>query len=222
MLRPGPSIAAGPITPLLPVTDGMDDPAPRTPWQPSGDFERHIASPPTPAHGCAGRTAEHGSPARAKGPPKSRMHKCNRGALPCSDTASQQEDVSTRARESAQPHRQRLTGDSIHEGSGGASRTDGKPVIRLVSQGSPMQTWPIQDAKARFSEFLETCLAQGPQMVTKRGSEAAVLVPVDEWRRLQAAARPSLKQLLLSEEGRCHLIVPARGRARRRAPIAAR
>jgi len=40
-----------------------------------------------------------------------------------------------------------------------------------------MQTWPIQDAKARFSEFLETCLAEGPQMVTKRGSEAAVLVP---------------------------------------------
>ena len=22
-----------------------------------------------------------------------------------------------------------------------------------------MQTWPVQDAKARFSEFLETCLA---------------------------------------------------------------
>ncbi len=85
-----------------------------------------------------------------------------------------------------------------------------------------MRTWPIQDAKARFSEFLETCLAQGPQMVTKRGSEAAVLVPVDEWRRLQAAARPSLKQLLLSEQGRGELILPARGRARRRAPTAAR
>jgi antitoxin Phd len=85
-----------------------------------------------------------------------------------------------------------------------------------------MQTWPIQDAKARFSEFLETCLAQGPQMVTKRGSEAAVLVPVDEWRRLQAAARPSLKQLLLSEQGRGDMILPARGRARRRSPTAAR
>mgnify|MGYP000927428349 CR=1 FL=1 len=83
-----------------------------------------------------------------------------------------------------------------------------------------MQTWPIQDAKARFSEFLETCLAQGPQMVTKRGSETAVLVPVDEWRRLQAAARPSLKQLLLSEHGRVDLTLPARGRARRRAPFA--
>jgi prevent-host-death family protein len=42
-----------------------------------------------------------------------------------------------------------------------------------------MQTWPIQDAEARFSEFLERCLAEGPQMVTKRGAEAAVLVPVE-------------------------------------------
>ena len=85
-----------------------------------------------------------------------------------------------------------------------------------------MQTWPVQDAKARFSEFLETCLSEGPQMVTKRGAEAAVLVPVDEWRRLQAAARTSLKQLLLSDEGRGELTLPARGQARRRVPTAAR
>ena len=85
-----------------------------------------------------------------------------------------------------------------------------------------MQTWPIQDAKARFSELIETCLAEGPQMVTKRGSEAAVLVPVNEWRRLQAAARPSLKQLLLSDQGRADLVLPSRGHARRRVPTAAR
>ena len=81
-----------------------------------------------------------------------------------------------------------------------------------------MQTWPIHDAKARFSEFLETCLVEGPQMVTKRGSEAAVLVPVDEWRRLHAAARPSLKQLLLSTAARGDLALPVRGKARRRSP----
>ncbi len=83
-----------------------------------------------------------------------------------------------------------------------------------------MQAWPVQDAKARFSEFLETCLAEGPQMVTKRGSDAAVLVPVDEWRRLQAAARPSLKQLLLSDQGRGELTIPPRERGRRRLPVA--
>jgi prevent-host-death family protein len=79
-----------------------------------------------------------------------------------------------------------------------------------------MNVWPVQDAKARFSEFLERCLAEGPQMVTKRGAEAAVLVPVEEWRRLQASARPSLKQLLLTDAARAALTVPRRGAARRR------
>ena len=49
-----------------------------------------------------------------------------------------------------------------------------------------------------------------------RGAEAAVLVPVQEWRRLQAFACPSLKALLLSELGRVEMIVPARGQAKRR------
>lgn len=79
-----------------------------------------------------------------------------------------------------------------------------------------MKSWPVQDAKARFSEFLDTCLAEGPQMVTRRGAEAAVLVPADEWRRLRAAARPSLKDLLLSDDARTDDLVPFRGPARRR------
>lgn len=79
-----------------------------------------------------------------------------------------------------------------------------------------MHTWPVQDAKARFSEFLEACLVEGPQLVTKRGAEAAVLVPVQEWRRLQQAARPSLKQLLMSDQARADLAVPPRGNAKRR------
>ncbi len=82
-----------------------------------------------------------------------------------------------------------------------------------------MSTWPVQDAKARFSEFLETCLAEGPQIVTKRGAETAVLVPLDEWRRLQSAARPSLKALLLSADARTsELVLPLRGHAKRRTP----
>lgn len=79
-----------------------------------------------------------------------------------------------------------------------------------------MSTWAVQDAKARFSEFLDACLAEGPQLVTRRGTEAAVLVPAAEWRRLQAAARPSLKEWLMSEEARTDALVPARGNARRR------
>jgi prevent-host-death family protein len=79
-----------------------------------------------------------------------------------------------------------------------------------------MQTWAVQDAKSRFSEFLDACLAKGPQIVTRRGAEAAVLVPVEVWRRLQAAAKPSLKDLLLSDAGRGDLVLPERGQARRR------
>jgi len=52
------------------------------------------------------------------------------------------------------------------------------------------------DAKARFSELLEASLSEGPQIVTRRGVEAAVLVPFEEWRRLQSSARPTLKELL--------------------------
>lgn len=57
--------------------------------------------------------------------------------------------------------------------------------------------WEVQDAKARFSEFLDATLRDGPQVVTRRGVEAAVFVPIDEWRRLKQAARPTLKELLL-------------------------
>jgi antitoxin Phd len=79
-----------------------------------------------------------------------------------------------------------------------------------------MKTWPVQDAKAHFSEFLDACLAEGPQMVTRRGMEAAVLVPLAQWNRLNVEARHSLKDLLLSDIARTELLVPSRRSARRR------
>ena len=85
--------------------------------------------------------------------------------------------------------------------------------------GAMMKTWPVQDAKARFSEFLETCLREGPQLVTRRGEEAAVLVPISEWQRLNHAAKPTLKELLLSDVGRAELKIPPRGKHRRRKPV---
>lgn len=85
-----------------------------------------------------------------------------------------------------------------------------------------MQTWPVQDAKARFSEFLEACMSGGPQLVTKRGAEAAVLLNVDEWRRLQAGSRPSLKALLMQDDARADFVLPPRGAARRRSVVATR
>lgn len=85
-----------------------------------------------------------------------------------------------------------------------------------------MSIWPVQDAKARFSELLDTCVSEGPQVVSRRGTETAVLVPIDEWRRVQAAARLSLKQLLLADSPRTDMLVPERGKARRRQAAALR
>ena len=77
--------------------------------------------------------------------------------------------------------------------------------------------WQVQEAKARFSELLETSLAEGPQIVTKRGVETAVLVPIDQWRRLERMTRPNLKELLLAPEPRTEALTPPRQPLRRRA-----
>ncbi len=79
-----------------------------------------------------------------------------------------------------------------------------------------MKSWPVQDAEARFSELLDTCLRDGPQLVTNRGAETAVLVSAREWHRLQQAQQPSLKELLLSDQARGDLVIPERGTRRRR------
>ncbi len=82
-----------------------------------------------------------------------------------------------------------------------------------------MHIWPVQDAKARFSELLDTCINEGPQVVTRRGTETAVLVPIMEWNRLTHAARPSLKALLMSDVGRADFDLPQRGLAKRRTTV---
>ncbi len=79
--------------------------------------------------------------------------------------------------------------------------------------------WQLQDAKARFSELIDTTLRDGPQVVTRRGVETAVVVPMDEWRRLKAGARPTLKDWLLAPTPRfddLQEMIPKRGRVRRR------
>jgi antitoxin Phd len=80
-----------------------------------------------------------------------------------------------------------------------------------------MASWQVQDAKARFSEFLDATIKKGPQIVTRRGVETAVLVPIEEWNRLQKAARPSLKALLLAPEARFENLIPSRRKLTRRA-----
>ena len=80
--------------------------------------------------------------------------------------------------------------------------------------------WPVQDAKSRFSELLDTTLTEGPQIVTKRGVEAAVLLPIEQWRRLERMTKPDLKELLLASEARTEALTLPRQQRRRRPPAA--
>jgi antitoxin Phd len=82
-----------------------------------------------------------------------------------------------------------------------------------------MASWQLQDAKARFSEFLNAALEKGPQIVTRRGVETAVLVPIEDWRRLQQAARPGLKELLLEASPGFEDLQLKRSPLRRREPL---
>ncbi|MDP6473370.1 MAG: type II toxin-antitoxin system Phd/YefM family antitoxin, partial [Alphaproteobacteria bacterium] len=78
------------------------------------------------------------------------------------------------------------------------------------------KAWQVQDAKARFSELLEASISEGPQVVTKRGVEAAVLVPIAQWRRLQNMTKPNLKDLLLAPQARSDALTPPRKKHRHR------
>lgn len=45
--------------------------------------------------------------------------------------------------------------------------------------------WQVQEAKQRFSELLRSVQAEGPQVVTRHGEEIAVVIDMDEYRRLK-------------------------------------
>jgi len=47
------------------------------------------------------------------------------------------------------------------------------------------QQWQLQDAKNRFSEVVENAINQGPQVVTKYGKEAVVIISIEEYRKMK-------------------------------------
>jgi prevent-host-death family protein len=45
--------------------------------------------------------------------------------------------------------------------------------------------WPLQDAKARFSELVRKVRSDGPQHVTVHGRDEVVVIAAEEFRRLK-------------------------------------
>jgi prevent-host-death family protein len=82
-----------------------------------------------------------------------------------------------------------------------------------------LKEWPLAEAKAKFSELVEAAEKNGPQMVTKRGKAAVVIVPVDQWQKPEPGKYRNIKEWLLAPEARFDdLVIPDRHALRLRKP----
>jgi antitoxin Phd len=59
-----------------------------------------------------------------------------------------------------------------------------------------MSVWQLNEAKTHLSEVIESACSNGPQIITRHGSERAVILSILEYRSL-TAHKPNLKEHLL-------------------------
>ena len=59
-----------------------------------------------------------------------------------------------------------------------------------------MAIWQIQEAKTRLSQVIEDAYSEGPQIITRHGSERAVVLSVTDYRAL-TAHKPDFRAYLL-------------------------
>ena len=64
-----------------------------------------------------------------------------------------------------------------------------------------MHTWQLQEAKSRFSEVVDLTLKEGPQLVTRRGEEAVVILAAKDYRRLSGRTTNLMDSLLNAPRG---------------------
>jgi prevent-host-death family protein len=58
-------------------------------------------------------------------------------------------------------------------------------TILTIVRGVAMETdlWTVAEAKAKLSEVIEQAKKHGPQVITRNGRRAAVVVDAEEWER---------------------------------------
>ena len=62
-----------------------------------------------------------------------------------------------------------------------------------------MATWQLQSAKTHLSEVIEDAHTKGPQIITRHGTERAVVVSFEEYRKLtHSEPKPNLRDFLLN------------------------
>ncbi len=47
-----------------------------------------------------------------------------------------------------------------------------------------MKSWPLQDAKAKFSAVVNKAITDGPQTVTRRGLDVVVIVSIEKFQEM--------------------------------------
>ena len=60
-----------------------------------------------------------------------------------------------------------------------------------------MATWQLQDAKAKFSELIDTAQDKGPQFITRHGKLTAVVLSKKEYEHLNGNGNDALVAHLL-------------------------
>jgi antitoxin Phd len=75
-----------------------------------------------------------------------------------------------------------------------------------------MDSWKLQDAKARFSEVVERALHDGPQIVTRHGENAVMIVAYRDF--IGAEPAQDFKDFLMSTPRLGLEIKPLRRRPR--------
>jgi antitoxin Phd len=92
-------------------------------------------------------------------------------------------------------------------------------AMRFSRLRAPTREFCSRNVKAGFSELIDETLEHGPQVVTRRGIDTAVVVSVEEWRGLNDQNRQTWKDVLLGDEPRFKIPLPKRGTGRWRKPL---
>jgi prevent-host-death family protein len=48
------------------------------------------------------------------------------------------------------------------------------------------QAWQVQEAKNKLSRLIEDAIQRGPQIITRRGTEVAIVLSIEDYREMTA------------------------------------
>jgi len=62
-------------------------------------------------------------------------------------------------------------------------------LFKIKKPTAAARTWQLQTAKARFSELFQLARSEGPQVITRQGRDAVVMLPIEQFDRLIVRSR---------------------------------